>query len=353
MGGVRIQPRTSARGSEQPYRVLVFEPGERKELPLEFNLRKLASERGSALLPGHRMCAGCAAPLVVKLASLAFRGPTIVVTATGCLEVSTTIYPYTSWAVPWIHNAFENAAATAGGIEAAIKALRKTGRMPYEHVDVVVFAGDGGTYDIGLQALSGMAERGHDVLYILYDNEAYMNTGIQRSGGTPKYAWTTTSPVGSVLLGKMEHKKPIAEIMVAHRIPYVATATPAHWADLMRKVRKGLEVNGPAFIHALSSCNRGWRHEEDLSIEVMRRAVDTCYFPLWEWTPGTGYLLTDRSLAIARNPKLKKPIESFLELQGRFRHLLKPENRELLKQLQEYVDTAWEDLLRRASNAPK
>ena len=344
---------TSARSDIPQYKVWIFEPGQKEPLPLLLNLRQLAEQRRSALLPGHRLCAGCTAPLVVKLASFAFRGPTIVVTPTGCLEVSTSIYPWTSWAVPWIHNAFENAAATASGIYAAINALKKTGRLKYDHVDVVVFAGDGGTYDIGFQALSGMAERGDDVLYILYDNEAYMNTGIQRSGGTPKFAWTTTTPVGKVLPGKIQHKKPIAEIMVAHKIPYVATATPAHWVDFIKKVRKGIEVNGPAFIHALASCDRGWRVEESLAVEVLRRAVDTCYFPLWEWSPETGYLLTDRSLVIARNPSLKQPIEKFLEIQGRFRHLLRPENRELVKQLQEYVDAVWEDLLRRASNAPR
>ena len=344
------QPTSKTRAQ---YKLWIFEPGKREPLPLIFNLRQLAEQRTSIMLPGHRMCAGCTAPLVVKLASFAFRGPTIVVSPTGCLEVSTSIYPWTSWAVPWIHSAFENAAATASGIYAAINALKKTGRLKYDHVDVVVFAGDGGTYDIGFQALSGMAERGDDVLYILYDNEAYMNTGIQRSGGTPKFAWTTTTPVGSIMPGKIQHKKPIAEIMVAHKIPYVATGTPAHWLDFIKKVRKGLEVNGPAFIHALASCDRGWRVEEALSVEVLRRAVDTCYFPLWEWSPETGYLLTDRSLAIARNPSLKQPIEKYLEIQGRFRHLLRPENRELVKQLQEYVDAVWEDLLRRASNAPR
>ncbi|RLG81460.1 MAG: pyruvate ferredoxin oxidoreductase, partial [Thermoprotei archaeon] len=291
--------------------------------------------------------------IIVKLASFAFRGPTIVVSPTGCLEVATTIFPFTSWTLPWIHVAFENAAAVASGVEAAIKALKRSGRLSYDHIDVVVFAGDGGTYDIGFQALSGMAERGHNVLYILYDNEAYMNTGIQRSGGTPKYAWTTTSPVGSAIPGKPQHKKPIADIMAAHRIPYVATATPAHWIDLMKKVRKGIEAEGPAFIHAFSSCNRGWRHNIDLAIEISRRAVDTCYFPLGEWTPEKGYVLTDRSLAIARNPKLKQPIERFVELQGRYRHLLKPENRHLLKELQEHVDAVWEDLLNRATNVPK
>ncbi len=335
------------------YGLLTYPHGWKGKEEVQLNLREAAKKPRMMLLPGHRLCAGCAAPIIVKLVSMALRGPTVVVTATGCLEVATTIFPYTSWAVPWIHNAFENAAATASGVEAAFKALKKTGRLPYDNVDIIVFAGDGGTYDIGLQALSGMLERGHKILYILYDNEAYMNTGIQRSGGTPPYAWTTTSPVGSVLPGKMEEKKPIAEIAVAHRIPYVATCTPAHWRDMIQKVRKGLEANGPAFIHALAPCTRGWRFDTSLTIEVARRAVDTCYFPLWEWKRGEGYYLTDRSLAIAKNPKLKQPIEKFIEIQGRFKHLLKPENRELLKRLQELVDAVWEDLVNRAVNAPR
>ncbi len=339
--------------AQNPYRLLIFEPGKKYELPLVLNPRKLAEEKQSILLPGHRMCAGCAAPVVVKLLSFAIRGPTIVVNATGCLEVATTIFPYTSWAVPWLHVAFENAASAASGVEAAIKALKKSGRLPYDHVDVVAIGGDGGTFDIGFQALSGMAERGHDIMYVLYDNEAYMNTGIQRSGGTPPFAWTTTSPVGKVLPGKTQWKKPIADIMVAHRIPYVATASPAYWVDAVQKFRKGLEVDGPSFIHVISSCNRGWRFDTSLSIEVTRRAVDTCYFPLWEYVLGKGYFLTARSLQIARKPELKQPIEKFLEAQGRFRHLLKPENRELVKKLQEYVDAVWEDLLERAVNAPR
>ncbi len=330
-----------------------YEYGKEHSLPLEFNLRKLAETRKPILLPGHRLCAGCGAAIVVKLIGYALRGPTVIANATGCVEVATTIFPYTSWAIPWIHVAFENAAAVASGIEAAYKALQETGRLPYKNIDVIALAGDGGTYDIGIQALSGMAERGHKVLYVLYDNEAYMNTGIQRSGGTPMFAWTTTSPVGSAIPGKTQPKKPIADIMVAHRIPYVATATAAHWADLFRKVRKGLEVNGPAFLHVLSSCNRGWRHGLETAVEISRRAVDTCYFPLWEYKLGEGYYLTDRSLQIARNPKLKQPIEKYLELQERFRHILRPEGKELLKQLQEYVDAVWQDLLSRAVNAPK
>lgn len=317
-------------------------------MSLKLNLREVATKK-PLLLPGHRLCAGCGASIIVRQALSVVRGPTILVNATGCLEVATTIYPYTSWQLPWIHNAFENAAATASGIEAGIKAMIRKGRYKYKHVDVICFAGDGGTYDIGLQSLSGAFERGHNFLYILYDNEAYMNTGIQRSGGTPLGAATTTSPAGTVIPGKTEHKKLIGDIAVAHKIPYVATATPAHWADLMRKVRKGIEVNGPTFIHALSPCPRGWRTPTDKTIEIAKLAVDTCFFPLWEYENGV-WKLTDRSLAIARNPKLKKPIEEYLKPQGRFRHLFKPENRHIIKALQERVDKIWEDLIKRCEN---
>ncbi len=310
------------------------------------NIRELAKKEPK-LLPGHRLCAGCAAPVIVKLVLLAAEGPTIIVNATGCLEVATTIFPYTSWKVPWIHNAFENAASTAAGIDAAIKALKRRGVFKHDRVNIIAFAGDGGTYDIGLQALSGAIERGHNFLYILYDNEAYMNTGIQRSGGTPMGAATTTSPAGKVIPGKLQHKKPIADIVVAHKAPYVATATPAHWMDLLRKVKKALSIEGPKFLHVLSPCPRGWRHDPSITMEIAKIAVDTCYFPLWEYEKGT-WRLTDRSLAIAKNPQLKKPVEEFLKIQGRFRHLLRPENKHVVEKLQEYVDAVWNDLLKRA-----
>jgi pyruvate ferredoxin oxidoreductase beta subunit len=308
------------------------------------NLKELARE-SPKLLPGHRHCAGCTVPIVVKLVLAGVKEPTVVVTATGCLQVATTIFPYTSWYIPWIHNAFENAAATASGIEATFKALKKRGVINDDNVNIIVFGGDGGTYDIGFQSLSGAIERGHNFLYILYDNEAYMNTGIQRSGGTPFGAWTTTSPTGNVIPGKPQHKKPIADIVVAHRAPYVATATPAHWLDLMMKVRKALSIRGPKFIHVLTPCPRGWRFDPSLSIEVCRLAVDTCYFPLWEFEKGV-WRLTDRSLAIAKNPNLKKPIEEFLKIQERFRHALTKDTY-IVKELQEYVDSVWSDLLRR------
>ena len=306
------------------------------------------------LYPGHRACAGCVAASVFRMALKATRGPTVAISATGCLEVATSILPYTSWKMPWIHNAFENAAATAAGIEAAFRAMKKKGLID-EIPDVIVFAGDGGTYDIGFQALSGAIERGHDFLYVLYDNEAYMNTGIQRSGGTPRFAWTTTSPAGEVIPGKLEWKKPIAHIVAEHRAPYTATASPSEPIDLINKVRRGLEVEGPAFIHVICPCPRGWRFPTNMGIKVAELAVKTCFFPLWEATCEEGeirYRLTGTSLAIAKKPDLKLPVEEYLKLQGRFSHLFKPERREeLIKEIQAAVDAEWNYVLKRAGLA--
>lgn len=307
---------------------------------------------GSKFVSGHRLCAGCSAGTVMRLITKAFRGPTIVVNATGCVEVASTIFPYTSWNVPWIHVAFENAAAVGSGIESALKAFAKKGLLSYKEVDVVVIAGDGGTYDIGFQSLSGALERGHDMLYVCYDNEAYMNTGIQRSGATPLGASTTTSPAGDVILGKVEAKKPLPYIVAEHRIPYVATASPAYPLDLVQKVRRGIEVKGPAFLLIFSPCPLGWRFDTSLSIELARLAVETCVFPLWEAEASNGevsYRLSPPSMGIARRPEKKKPVEEMLKLQGRFSHLFKPERKEnIISRIQASVDEEWKMLLRKA-----
>src|SRR5512136_460229 len=257
----------------------------------KFTAKDIA-EKPELFLSGHRACAGCAALTVLRLVMKATRVLTIVTNATGCMVVSATIYSFTSWATPWLHTAFETAGSNASGIDAALKILRKKGRIKDEQVDVIAFAGDGGTYDIGIQALSGAVERGHDFMFVLYDNEAYMNTGIQRSGGTPFGASTTTSHAGTVIPGKLEYKKPIADIMVAHEMPYVATAAPYYWKDLIQKARKGIEVNGPAFLHAYAPCPRGWRSDASKSIELTRLAVETCIFPLWEAVNGDYQLST-------------------------------------------------------------
>lgn len=314
---------------------------------------KEAARIPDSLVSGHRLCAGCAHPIVVRMIMKAAADkPTIVTNATGCLEVATTIFPYTSWHVPWLHNAFENAAANASGIEAAWKAHRRKGKGPlakYENINVIAYAGDGGTYDIGFQALSGALERGHHFTYVLIDNEAYMNTGIQRSGGTPLAASTTTSPAGRVIPGKMEWKKPIMDIVVAHDIPYAASLNPAWPQDVLDKSRKAFNTVGPKFLHAIIPCTRGWRYETSDTISVARLATQTCIFPLFDVERVDGkpvWKLSGPSAAIARRPETKKPMEQYLEAQGRFRHLFRPKrNEEMLKAIQDGVDQRWQQLL--------
>ncbi len=311
----------------------------------KFTIKDIA-EKPELFMSGHRACAGCAGATALRLVMKATRGPTIVTNATGCMEVSATIYPYTSWAVPWLHTAFETAGANASGIEAALKILRKKGKIKDEKVDVIAFAGDGGTFDIGIQALSGAVERGHDFLYVLYDIEAYMNTGIQRSGGTPYGASTTTSQAGSAVPGKLETKKPIADIMVAHDMPYVATASVFYWKDLIMKARRGIEVDGPAFLHVLATCPRGWRSDPAKSVEMSRLAVETCVFPLWEAVSGE-YQLSTPSKVLALAPQRKKPVKEYLEPQGRFRHLFAPKNAKMLDEVQRLTDARWQRLLKK------
>jgi pyruvate ferredoxin oxidoreductase beta subunit len=317
----------------------------------KFTAKDIA-EKPELFMSGHRACAGCAPATVLRLIMKATRGPTIVTNATGCMEVSSTIYPYTSWAVPWLHTAFETAGANAAGIEAALKILRKKDRIKDEQVDVIAIAGDGGTYDIGIQALSGAVERGHDFLYVLYDNEAYMNTGIQRSGGTPFGASTTTSQAGTVVPGKLQDKKPIADIMVAHDMPYAATASPYYWKDLISKARKGIEVDGPAFLHVFAPCPRGWRSDQAKSIELSRLAVETCIFPLWEAVNGE-YQLSTPSRLYALAPQKKKPVKEYLEVQGRFRHLFTPKYEKMVEQIQSKTDAKWNRLLKKCGMTPR
>ena len=316
----------------------------------KFTAKEIA-DKTDLFLSGHRACAGCVPATVLRMIMKATRGPTIVTNATGCMEVASTIYPYTSWATPWLHTAFENVGANASGIESALKVLRRKGKIKNEQIDVIAFAGDGGTYDIGIQALSGAVERGHDFLYVLYDNEAYMNTGIQRSGGTPMGASTTTSQAGAVVPGKLENKKPIAEIMVAHDMPYVATASPYYWKDLITKARKGIEVNGPAFLHVIAPCPRGWRSEPSKSIDLSKLAVETCMFPLWEAVNGE-HQLSPPSKVIALAPQRKKPVKEYLAMQGRFRHLFNPKNEKIIEEIQRRTDEKWEQLLKKCGMTP-
>lgn len=486
------------------------------------NLKELV-KRQEVLTGGHRLCAGCGAPIIIRQMSLAQDIPLVVGCATGCVEVSTTIHPYTAWRCSYVHCAFENVAATVSGVEAAYKSLTRRGKIK-EEFRFVAIGGDGGTYDIGLQSLSGMLERGHRVLYLCYNNEAYMNclslssmimtkdglkriteikegdevyafdqntyelvlkkctgvfdngekevfqletlhhsikatgnhpflvlkrnifghqegfvwkilneinigdelvalkslngidespysynrkvdcastngskakvtlveldtellvveinkyfetekvrfiksvgieptldlrvegehnfiadgivvhnTGIQRSSATPKGAQTTTAPVGEVQIGKKEYPKDLTGIVVAHRIPYVAQASPGHWNDLVTKSQKALSVDGPSFLNVISPCPLGWVYPVDKTIEIAKLAVDTCFWPLFEVENGTTWKLNYK-------PAVKKSITEYLQTQGRFRHLLRPENKSLVEEIQRRVDEDWAALLKR------
>ncbi len=278
--------------------------------------------------PGHRACAGCGAAIAVRHALKAAGKEVIVVNATGCLEVFSTPYPETAWRVPWIHGAFENAAAIASGIDRALKHMGKR-----DKINVLVFGGDGGTFDIGFQALSGATERGDNFCYVCYDNNAYMNTGIQRSGATPKFAATTTSPAGKKVHGKTEYKKPMPLIMAAHGA-YVATANIAFPMDFISKVKKGLEFRGPAYIQVYASCPRGWRIDSSMTVEIAKMAFEARVTPLYEIEKGI--------VAISRKPQKHVPVSEYLKAQGRFKHLNEAE----IKELQENIDKEWDRLLK-------
>ena len=300
------------------------------------SIAKLMTEE-EQLAPGHRACIGCGEALAVRLACKALGNSVIIVNATGCLEVFSSQLPYTSWRVPWIHTLFENTAAVASGIEAGLKIMTKKGRRLPQDVTVVAMAGDGGTSDIGLQALSGALERGHDFIYICLDNEAYMNTGIQRSSATPYGASTTTSPAGKVSIGQVTWKKNMPAIAAAHDIPYVATACPSYPFDLMNKVSKAAAIKGPAYLHILSVCPTGWRCPTELTIRIGRLATQTGVFPLYEVEHGKYKLNVDP-------PKLK-PVTEYLKLQGRFRHL----SEDTINEIQQRVNEEYAKLKEQVS----
>jgi pyruvate ferredoxin oxidoreductase beta subunit len=279
-------------------------------------------ENNCLFKPGHTACAGCGQAIAARLVIESAGPNTIVVNNTGCLEVFSTKYPETAWGVPWIHSLFENAAAVASGVEAALIYQGKK-----QTTNVIAQGGDGSTADIGLQALSGMWERGHDILYVCYDNEAYMNTGVQRSGLTPFNTNTSTSPVGAKSIGNIRPKKPMPEIALAHGIPYVATSSSAFVQDIQRKVKKAISIKGPKYIQIHASCPLGWRHETEKMVEVAKLAVDTGLYPIIEYENGA---------LISRRQITPKPVEEYLKVQGRYKHLLN--NPEAIKQVQAIAD---------------
>ncbi len=287
--------------------------------------------------PGHRACIGCGEALAVRHVCKALGDNVIIVNATGCMEIVSSQLPYTSWTVPWIHTLFENTAAVASGIEAALRAMNRKGKRSLLDVKVVAMAGDGGTTDIGLQALSGAMERRHNFLYVCFDNEAYMNTGVQRSSSTPYGASTTTSPAGKVSIGQFSWKKNMPAIAVAHDVPYVATACHSYFKDLIEKVEKAVATRGPSYLHVLSVCPTGWRCPPELTIRMGRLAVETGMFPLYEVENGKYKLSFDV-------PQLR-PVNDYLKLQGRFRHL----SEDNIKVIQQRVNEEYAKLKEKAA----
>ncbi|AGI48153.1 Pyruvate:ferredoxin oxidoreductase-related 2-oxoacid:ferredoxin oxidoreductase, beta subunit [Thermoplasmatales archaeon BRNA1] len=310
-------------------------------------LKELNKDIPDRLASGHRLCAGCAEGIIARQILMGTDKDVIVSCSTGCFEVSTTIFPYTSWNVPMIHTAFGNGAAGCAGVETAYRSLKRQGKIDKD-IKFVNFAGDGATYDIGLQALSGAMERGHDMLFVCLNNEAYMNTGIQSSSATAKGASTTTSWNGAVAYGKKEASKDVTAIMVAHNIPYVAQVAPHNWKDLVGKARKAFECGGPSFINALSPCPRGWRFDSKDTISISKLAVETCVWPLFEVVDGE-YALSSESQRIADGKVEKKPITDWIDAQGRFKHLKDERWSNIVEEIQADVDKRWNKLLKLCS----
>lgn len=304
---------------------------------------KEVMDRPERLAPGHRMCAGCGGTIAVRavLRALHPEDKAVIGNATGCLEVSTFMYPYVAYEDSYIHNAFENAGATLSGVETAYRVLKKKGKID-DTYKFITFGGDGGTYDIGFQSLSGAMERGHDMVYVCYDNGAYMNTGTQRSSATPQFADTTTTPAGKVLNGKVQVRKDLTAIMAEHHIPYAAQTTyTSNFKDLHMKAEKAIYTPGAAFLNIMSPCPRGWGYDPSELMNICKLATDTCYWPMFE--------VVDGQWKLTYEPKKKLPIEDFLRPQKRFKHLFKPGNEELLVQFQNEIDKRWEELQKKCS----
>ena len=308
---------------------------------MAYNHKDVVANKPSRFTSGHRMCAGCGAPATARMILRALKPEdhAVISGATGCMEVSTFIYPYTAWIDSFVHTAFENAAATLSGAEAAYNAMKRQGKLPEDKdTKFIAFGGDGGTYDIGLQSLSGAMERGHDMVYVCYDNGAYMNTGIQRSSATPRFADTTTSPAGKVIPGKMQSRKDLAKIMVGHHLPYVAQSiATGNFKDLYEKAEKAIYTKGACFLNVLAPCPRGWGYNTEDLMTINKLAVDTCYWPLYE--------VVDGVYKITYKPAKKLPIEEFLKPQKRFKHMFKPGNEWMIEAFQKEVDDRWQELL--------
>jgi pyruvate ferredoxin oxidoreductase beta subunit len=308
---------------------------------MAFTLKELTYKQ-NPLTEGHRMCPGCGAPTALRQAFMGINDPVVVVGATGCFEVSTTVYPYSSWRMPFMHVAFENAGAAISGVEAAHKAMKHKG-MFKENIKFVAFGGDGGTYDIGLQALSGALERGHDFTYICYNNQGYMNTGAQRSSATPRNANATTSPAGRAVPGKLQRAKNLTEIVAAHDIPYVAQTSLHNPMDLILKVKRAIETPGPAFVNILVPCPLFWKIDAADQVKLCKLAVDSRFWPVYE--------VADGEYSLSYDPKEPISAEEFLRAQGRYSHLFKKgkECTEIIEQAQADINAEWAKLKQKSA----
>ena len=285
---------------------------------------------------GHGMCPGCLIPVILKVVLRATRYPLVIANASGCLQQASTIFPKTSWKVNWIHTSHSNAASTMSGIETAYKFFKKRSRLPEDKkIKFLVIGGDGATYDAGLSSLSGAFERGHDIVYLCYDNQLNAKSGGPRSSASPMGADTATTPAGDVLPGKLQFKKNITRIIAGHRMSYIAQSAPWRWQDLHKKAKEALETEGPAFLNVLSACPRKWKIPVSKGIEYTRLAAETCVWPLYEIKNST-------KVTINYQPENKLPVTEWIKSQGRFAHLMKTENKWMVDKIQEDVDNEWE-----------
>lgn len=314
--------------------------------PFNPNL-KVVGKNPQRLASGHRLCPGCGESMILKQALSVIDNPIITANATGCSEICFGAYPYTSFKTPWIHSLFENAASVISGVESAHRALARKGKLndTQKKIKFLAIGGDGATYDIGFQWLSGAVERGHDFVYICFDNAGYMNTGFQRSGSTPKGFSTHTSPVGQEVKGKTQHRKDLTKIMAAHDIPYVAQCNPYNFADLMKKAHRAFEVEGPAILNCFSVCPTNWKSDPQKGIEISQLATESNLWPLYEVDHGQWKVNFK-----PRNNEGK--LEKFLGMQGRTKHLLKEENTELLQEIKDQAEREWDYINKMAEVFP-
>lgn len=301
---------------------------------------KELTDKEDLFVSGHGLCPGCGIPIILKLVLRATKYPIVISNATGCLQIASTEFPATSWKLNWIHSSLGNAASTISGIETMYRVLKKQGKLQTDtEIKFLAIVGDGGTNDIGLSSLSGAIERGHDFVYLCYDNQSYASSGGQRSSASPIGTSTSTTPTGKVLPGKLQYRKDITKIIAAHKLPYVAQTAPWNWEDLYTKAKKAFDIEGPAYLNVLNPCPKEWKIPSNKSIELTRIAADTCVWPLYEIEAG-------KNTNINYKPENKLPVTEWLKSQNRFKHLLNVENRWIVDEIQNEVDQNWKWLLK-------